>query len=126
VLAAIIFAMYLSQKNANQASDAANRNASVSSAQTPKPTPAETPITASAKHEKRTDASNDEFNGRVISKNAYVRSSPSRNSKEIDILPVDDRLNVEERENENSPWFHVTCEHGTSGWMHGNTIEFTH
>ncbi len=44
---------------------------------------------------------------------------------EIDVLPVDDRITIERRENEKSPWYYVTCEHGASGWMHGNTIEFT-
>jgi len=77
------------------------------------------------KHAVRTDDADDEFNGRVITLNAYVRSQPSRTAREIDVLPIDDRLEIEERENENSPWFEVTCEHGTKGWMHGNTIEFT-
>lgn len=79
----------------------------------------------SQKHETRTGADDEEFNGRVIALNAYIRASPSRNSDETDVLPVDDRINIERRENENSPWYSVTCEHGTSGWMHGNTIEFT-
>ena len=80
---------------------------------------------ASQKHELQTDRDDDEFNGRVIAVNAYVRSAPGRSSDETDVLPIDDRLNIERRENENSPWYFVTCEHGTSGWMHGNTIEFT-
>ena len=121
VLAAVLFAVYLSQNNSPQAANPIKEN----TAQTPKITPTATPVTASAKHEKRTDSSDDEFDGRVISQNAYVRSSPSRNAKEIDVLPVGDRLEIEERENENSPWYRVTCEHGTSGWMHGNTIEYT-
>ena len=121
VLAAVLFSMYLSQEKPAQNVNVTTRNSTL----TPKPTATETPITASAKHEKRTNQSDDEFNGRVISLNAYVRASPNRNSKEIDVLPVDDRLNIEERENEDSPWFRVTCEHGTSGWMHGNTIEYT-
>ncbi len=122
VLAAVLFAIYLSLEN-NPPTTTTNTTAP-NSAQTPNRTPTATPVTASAKHEKRTDESDDEFNGRVISKNAYVRSSPNRNSKEIDVLPVDDRLEIEERENEDSPWFRVTCEHGTAGWMHGNTIEY--
>ena len=95
--------------------------------QTVKVSPTETPLDInemSKKHETRTSADDDEFNGRVIAVNAYVRTSPSRSSDEIDVLPVDDRINIEKRENENSPWYYVTCEHGTSGWMHGNTIEF--
>jgi hypothetical protein len=88
-------------------------------------TPANKPLTANPEHQERTDVSDDEFNGRVITLNAYVRSSPSRTSPEIDILPIDDRLTITSRDNPNSPWFHVVCEHGASGWMHGNTIEYT-
>jgi hypothetical protein len=88
-------------------------------------TPANKPLTAKPEHQERTDVSDDEFNGRVITLNAYVRSSPSRASPEIDILPIDDRLTITSRDNPSSPWFHVVCEHGTSGWMHGNTIEYT-
>lgn len=124
VLAAVLFGVYLYQNKPAQTENTANRNAPTNSAQTPKITPTPTPVTASAKHEKPTDAPDDDFNGRVITLNAYVRSQPSRNSKEIDVLPINDRLNIEEREDENSPWFRVTCEHGTSGWMHGNTIEY--
>jgi hypothetical protein len=125
VLAAIAFATLYFRNSPVQATNAANRNATANTTPTPKPTPTETPVTASAKHETRTDTPDAEFNGRVISRNAYVRSAPSRSAKEIDVLPVDDRLEIEERENENSPWFRVTCEHGTTGWMHGNTIEYT-
>ena len=77
------------------------------------------------KHETRTSANDEEFNGRVIALNAFVRALPSRNSDETDVLPIDDRLNIEKREDESSPWYYVTCEHGANGWMHGNTIEFT-
>jgi Bacterial SH3 domain len=66
-----------------------------------------------------------ELNGRVIKINAYVRSAPDANSPIIDTLPMNDRLKIGNRENENSPWYEITCEHGTTGWMHGNTIEFT-
>ncbi len=81
--------------------------------------------TASDIHSGHTADADDEFNGRVISLNAYIREAPSRNSAQIDILPIDDRLTITTRENPNSPWFYVVCEHGTSGWMHGNTIEYT-
>lgn len=66
-----------------------------------------------------------ELNGRVIAVNAYLRSVAGKDSAIIDTLPMDDRLKIGERENENSPWYQVTCEHGASGWMHGNMIEFT-
>jgi len=103
--------------NANQAS---NKNESKNS-----DSPADKQVTASAKHQEKTGDADEEFNGRIITLNAYIRSSPSRSSSEIDILPVDDRLTITARDNENSPWFHVVCEHGVSGWMHGNTIEYT-
>lgn len=92
---------------------------------TKNPTPAETVQTASAKHESRTAAPDSEFNGRVITLNAYVRSAANRNASEVDILPMNDRINIGERENPNSPWYKVICEHGVTGWMHGDTIEFT-
>ena len=77
-------------------------------------------------HQKR-DVSrpNEDFNGRVIAQNAYVRAAPRSSSNQVDILPVDDRIEIERRENADSPWYYVTCEHGIGGWMHGNTIEFT-
>lgn len=124
VLAAILFSMYLSQRDAQPNANTTNRNSATTTPSAKTATPTPTPVTASAKHEKPTDAPDEDFNGRVITLNAYVRSSPSKNAKEIDVLPVDDRLDIEERANDNSPWFRVTCEHGTTGWMHGNTIEY--
>lgn len=76
-------------------------------------------------HEAKTAADDEDFNGRVITLNAYLRAAPSKTASEISILPKDDRLKIGERENPNSPWYRVTCEHGESGWMHGDTIEFT-
>ncbi|MBS1793153.1 MAG: SH3 domain-containing protein [Acidobacteria bacterium] len=121
VLGAVLLGVFWYQKT--QTNTNAARNAPANNSPTPKATP--TSVEASAVHSKRTDAPDDKFNGRVITINAFVRTSPNRNAKEIDILPVDDRLDIKERENDNSPWYRVTCEHGTSGWMHGNTIEFT-
>ena len=77
------------------------------------------------KHDKPTSASDEEFNGRVIVLKARVRSAPGADASVVDALPINDRLNIIERENPNSPWYQVECEHGTGGWMHGNTIEFT-
>ncbi|HEY0460946.1 MAG TPA: SH3 domain-containing protein [Pyrinomonadaceae bacterium] len=125
VAAGVLFAIYLSQNKPTEAPNTATRNSQINSAPTPKPTLTPTPVIADPKHERPTAAPDDDFNGRVISLNAYVRSSPNRNAKQIDVLPIDDRLEIEEREDENSPWFRVTCEHGTTGWMHGNTIEYT-
>lgn len=82
-------------------------------------------LEANKVHEEKTVADDDEFNGRVITVNAYLRAAPSKTASEISILPKDDRLKIGERENPNSPWYRVTCEHGESGWMHGDTIEFT-
>lgn len=76
-------------------------------------------------HHLKTGAGDEEFNGRVIALNAFVRSSPAKTSNSIDTLPVDDRINIQMRKHSNSPWYYIVCEHGTSGWMHGNTIEFT-
>ena len=106
----------------------ATQTTDTNSNQSNKTSPIQNPLDIeklSQKHEMRTTTDEAEFNGRVIALNAYVRASPSRNSEEIDVLPVDDRINIGRRENENSPWYLVTCEHGTNGWMHGNTIEFT-
>jgi hypothetical protein len=124
VLATLLLAQSFYQNgntNKNQASE-------TNSTESIKVSPAEIPLDIeklSQKHETRTSADNEEFNGRVIALNAYVRASSSLNSDETDVLPINDRINIERRENENSPWYFVTCEHGTSGWMHGNTIEFT-
>jgi hypothetical protein len=81
--------------------------------------------TISDKHAKAASASDEDFNGRVIVTNARARSSPSADSSAVETLPMNDRLNIISRENPNSPWYEIECEHGTSGWMHGNTIEFT-
>lgn len=76
-------------------------------------------------HQKRTDKPDEDFNGRIIVENANVRSASSAGASQVDILPDGDRIEIERRENGGSPWYYVTCEHGISGWMHGNTIEFT-
>jgi hypothetical protein len=131
----LVLATLFLTRNFNQNNDAgnnrtisnANANANQAHAAEPKNTasPANTPLPVNPEHQKRTSVGDDEFNGRVITLNAYVRSSPSRTSPELDVLPIDDRLTITARDNPNSPWFHVVCEHGASGWMHGNTIEYT-
>jgi hypothetical protein len=86
----------------------------------------EVDILADELHQKRVaDKTDEDFNGRVIAQNAYVRAAPRSSSNQVDILPIGDRINIERRENASSPWYYVTCEHGIGGWMHGNTIEFT-
>lgn len=82
-------------------------------------------IEANTVHAEKSSADDADFNGRVITLNAYVRSAPSKTSAQISILPKDDRLKIGDRANPNSPWYKVTCEHGIFGWMHGDTIEFT-
>lgn len=80
---------------------------------------------AAAKHEKPNPSADiNSLNGSVIAVNAYVRALPNKDSAEIDVLPIGDRLIIERRENDGSPWYQVICEHGTTGWMHGNTIAF--
>jgi hypothetical protein len=128
VLATLLLAKNLYQNNdSNKTPAAANLNSGQTPANgAPKETdsPANKPA-VNPEHQKKTDVSDEEFNGRVISLNAYVRSSPDRNSAQVDVLPVNDRLTITSRDNPNSPWFFVVCEHGVSGWMHGNTIEYT-
>ncbi len=65
------------------------------------------------------------YNGRVIMINAYLRSAPSDYATEVEVLPMDSFVKVGKRAAPNSPWYRVTSESGTNGWMHGNTIEFT-
>ncbi len=111
--------------NAVNAKTSGVNNAAVNrEAKTPTSLPTvEQPL--NSEHQTKTSADDAEFNGRVIVSNAYVRSSPSKTAAQADILPVNDRLHIERRENESSPWFYIICEHGASGWMHGNTIEYT-
>lgn len=118
VLATLMFARTFYRQTSTQTKVETNQNSQINSSE-------KTPSVADEKHLTNTSAPDDDFNGRVITLNAYVRSAPDRNSDETDILPINDRLNIIRRENENSPWYYITCEHGTSGWMHGNTIEFT-
>ena len=126
VLAALILARNFYQNDTGNATET-NQSSETNSGQNVGISSSKIPLDIeklSQKHEVRTSADNAKFNGHVIALNAYVRAAPDKNSKEIDVLPIDDRINIERRENENSPWFYVTCEHGTNGWMHGNTIEF--
>ena len=103
----------ISNKNSNASN---NANVILTNANT---------VDSTALHSEKTLAADDEFNGRVITLNAYVRSAPSKTATQIAVLPQDDRINIGTRESPNSPWYKVVCEHGTSGWMHGDTIEFT-
>jgi hypothetical protein len=86
--------------------------------------PAATAPVVNEKHLARNKTrDDDEFNGVVNTENANIRSAP--NSGVQDVLPKADRINIIERENATSPWYRVMCEHGVTGWMHGNTIKFS-
>jgi hypothetical protein len=78
-----------------------------------------------AKSDKTISDNSDGFNGRVIAINANLRSEPGLYSDEIAVLPIDEKINIIRRENDSSPWYYVEAENGESGWIHGNTIEFT-
>lgn len=80
---------------------------------------------SSNKHAEPNDSFEGIANGRVIVTNARIRSAPDKDASIVDTLPMNDRLDIIRRENSNSPWFQIECEHGTAGWMHGDTIEFT-
>ena len=64
------------------------------------------------------------FNGRVIKINAIIRSEPSIDSEEVAVLPYDEPVKIGKPAAEHNPWYRVTTSDGTTGWMHGNTIEF--
>lgn len=82
--------------------------------------PIEKVQTSTGKHNERNKTRKDsEFNGFVLNENVNLRNAP--NSSVLDTLPKNDRLEIVEREN---LWYRVICEHGTGGWMHGNTIRF--
>lgn len=125
VLGTLVFVRFVYQENTFQNSNVSNRSSVGNSNTDEDNSETQTLPVASEKHSARTDESNDEFNGRVITLNAYIRSAPDGNSSELDILPINDRINIIRREDLNSPWYFVACEHDSSGWMHGNTIEFT-
>jgi hypothetical protein len=109
---AVIFIMY-------RAPGAANAPANFNTANKGANIPA-----ASEKHLARNNTrKDDEFNGIVNTENGNIRAAP--NSGVQDILPKGDRIEIIERENPTSPWYRVMCEHGVTGWMHGNTIKFT-
>ncbi len=124
VLATLLLAQSYYRNNNSNVVITSAPNANVREVKTPTltPTPAPTP---NAEHIVKTSETDEDFNGRVIVSNANIRSSASKTAAPITLLPLDDRLTIERRANEESPWYYVTCEHGTSGWMHGDTIEFT-
>lgn len=129
VLGGILLArnFFLNRDSVNDAPVSSNSNVPPGKPTTPKtPSPTPAPIVASEKHSNPNQNADEDFlNGRVITANAYLRSGPNGDAQIVDTLPVNDRLEIIKRASPNSPWYQVTCEHGTTGWMHGNTIEFT-
>lgn len=127
VLATLLLARQFYQGNDSQIAAQSNENAANNSPNRPQKTPTATPtpFPLNSEHQTRTSTDDEDFNGRVIASTAYIRSSPSRDAAPADLLPKDDRLSIERRAGDNSPWYYVSCEHGSKGWMHGDTIEFT-
>lgn len=125
VLLTLFLARNFYRDDATQVSVNNNRSGAVNQAQNVRENPRNKIEAENDRHQTQTNDDDAEFNGRVIALNAYVRSAPDLSASKSDVLPVSDRINIEQRENDNSPWFYISCEHGTSGWMHGNTIEFT-
>jgi hypothetical protein len=137
VLATLLLSKNLFQSENTNAvkANAANNQANKQTVKVEKPMPSPTiqnknenvsvePV--ANKHAEPNDSFREEnANGRVIATNARVRLVPDKDAPVVDTLPIDDRIEILRRENSNSPWYQVECEHGTSGWMHGDTIEFT-
>ena len=64
------------------------------------------------------------FNGRVIMLNAVLRTAPTMEAGDVEILQLDEPLIIGNKASGNSPWYRVETASGAKGWMHGNTIEF--
>jgi hypothetical protein len=135
VLATLWFSKSLYQtENANAENISVNYNQAIKNEpekiETPKPTiEAQNNNvvieTASNKHSEPNESFAGIANGRVIVLNARVRFAPDRDAPIVDTLPMNDRIEIIRRQHSNSPWYQIECEHGTTGWMHGDTIEFT-
>lgn len=108
--------------NSNNSNSSKNENSKNSSVNNNSKRTEKSSNTNSADNVREDD---EKYNGRVIMINAYIRSAPDIYADELETLPLDERIIIGKREHSNSPWYRVTCEHGTNGWMHGNTIEFT-
>ncbi len=114
VLAAFLLAgNFYQNQNSNVAVSYTSENSSVKNAESVKEEP-----------DKTISEESDEFNGRVIAINANLRTEPGLYADEVAILPIDEKINIIRRENNNSPWYYVESEGGLNGWIHGNTIEF--
>lgn len=78
------------------------------------------------KHSKESSSADASIlNGRIIKSGAILRSLPNSNADKIDTLPTDDRIEILQRKSSTSRWYEVECEHGSHGWIDGNSIEFT-
>lgn len=127
----LVLALFFLMKEKDADSAANNSNNSNSSKNE---TAKNSPVSENSKKQEKTPTINsavsdseedDKYNGRVITINANLRSAPTTYADTLETLPLDEKIEIGRREHANSPWYRVTCEHGTSGWMHGNTIEFT-
>ena len=77
-------------------------------------------------HEGRgTEVAESSLNGRVIKRSAVLRKSPRNSGERVAELPRNDRLHIIRRRASTSAWYRVKCEHGSTGWMHGNSIAYT-
>lgn len=102
--------------------NAEKKRAESESIKRPDDKPAESAVDHSTEN---TEIDESTLNGKVIKAMVNVRSKPNRTSAKVGTIPKNDRLNIIKRESNKSPWYQIECEHGTRGWMHGNTIAFT-
>ncbi len=77
-----------------------------------------------ADREPKAPARKQGFNGRVIMLNAIIRSAPSMDAYEVGVVGFNQPIRIGKSAGGNNPWYRVTSANGTTGWMHGNTIEF--
>jgi len=112
-------------KNSPAERPTANTQTPASSPKTPEKVNSNTPEDTDEEDARREMLAKRGFNGRVIKIKAVVRSEPSIESDEVAVLPYDEPLKIGRPAAEHNPWFRVTTADGTTGWMHGNTIEFT-
>ncbi|MFN0277396.1 MAG: SH3 domain-containing protein [Pyrinomonadaceae bacterium] len=105
-----------------------NEDTSTNAKKSGKSKPTEKEVSESDKEnssvESKTKLKRKGFNGRVIMMNAIIRSSPSMYAPEIYVVGYDESIKIGKSAGGNNPWFRVTTSNGSTGWMHGNTIEF--
>lgn len=116
VLAILGFGYFYLNKSSN--ANVANNNTNIATNQNTK--------TSDNKHSQpNPNVDEKSLNGRIIRANAILRSTPNSNSKRVDTLPKNDRIEIIQRRSSTSKWYEIECEHGSRGWIDGYTIEFT-